>query len=80
MSKDPAPREDKRAKFIRLAEGRTSNAIRSIRVIGNLANRLHYEFSDADVKKIMTALNKEVDAVSRKFDELATKTKAEFKL
>ena len=50
-----ATAEGKRERFVRLAERRTSNALRSIRVIGNLANKLHYEFEGSDVKKIVTA-------------------------
>ena len=77
---DDIPDESKRDRFVRLAESRTSNALRAIRVIGNLANKAHYEFSAADIKKILNALHKEVDAVGRKFEDIPTKEKAEFKL
>ena len=43
---------DKRAKFVELAESRTINAIRAIRVIGKLGNKSAYEYDDADVKKL----------------------------
>jgi hypothetical protein len=58
-------------KFKELAEKRTNNAIKQIKLIGNLANPSNYDYSDAQVKKIISALNDEIAATSRKF-ELAT--------
>jgi hypothetical protein len=77
---ESAAPESKRERFVRLAERRTSNALRSIRVIGNLANKLHYEFDASDVKKITTALHKEVDSLGQRFERVPGKSKAEFKL
>ena len=61
--------ETKNEAFKRLAEARTGNAIEQIIRIGNLANKRHYEYTDADVKKIITALKKTVAAVEAKFKE-----------
>ena len=36
----------KREKFVRLAQSRTVNAIKSIRVIGKLGNKSHYEYDE----------------------------------
>lgn len=74
-----APR-DKRAKFVELAEKRTANAMRSIRVIGKLGNPFAYEYGEADVKKIITALTKEVDALRLQMARKGGKTPVEFKL
>lgn len=71
---------DKRAKFIELAERRTVNAIRAIRVIGKLGNPFAYEYSDADVKKIVAALTKETEDLKAKFARKGTKATVEFKL
>ena len=71
---------DRRAKFVRIAEKRVGNAIRAIRLIGNLSNRAAYEFSDADVKKIAAALGKEVEGMQRRFSDTPVKNKIEFKL
>jgi len=71
---------DKREKFVALAERRTANAIRSIRVIGNLSNRSHYTFSETDVRKIASALSGEIDALKRRFSEPASKSVVDFKL
>lgn len=72
--------QPKRSRFVRLAESRTSNAIRAIRLIGNLSNRAHYEFTDADVKKIIGALGSEVEGLRHRFAEAPSKTLQTFKL
>jgi hypothetical protein len=72
--------EDKRAKFVELAESRTINAIRAIRVIGKLGNKTAYEYDDADVKKIISALSKEVDALKARLSQNSSKADVEFKL
>jgi hypothetical protein len=71
---------DKRTKFVELAESRTINAIRSIRVIGKLANKSHYEYTDADVKKIIQALFREVDSVKARLTQKGARNEIEFKL
>ncbi len=72
--------EEKRAKFVALAETRTVNAIRAIRVIGKLGNKSAYEYDDADVKKIISALSKEVDALKARLVQKNGKAEVEFKL
>lgn len=79
MAKAPES-ADKREKFVRLAESRTANAMRSIRVIGNLSNRSHYDFTDADIRKILTALSGEVEALKRRFSEPAGRSSVSFRL
>ena len=58
------PSRDKRAKFVELAQSRTTNAIRAIRVIGKLGNPAAYDYDESDVKKIASALTKEVEALA----------------
>lgn len=70
----------KREKFVQLAESRTANAIRAIRVIGKLGNKSHYDYSDADVKKIVSALSKEVDALRTRMGAKSGRDAVEFKL
>lgn len=71
---------EKRAKFVQLAQSRTVNAIRAIRVIGKLGNKSHYQYDDADVKKIVGALSKEIDALKARMSEQGGKAEIEFKL
>ena len=61
--------ENKRAKFVELAEKRVEKALSAIRVIGNLSNRNNYQYSEEDVKKIISALTDEVKQVQMRFKE-----------
>jgi hypothetical protein len=70
----------KREKFVELAERRTTNAIRAIRVLAKLGNRSAYEFDDSDVRKIVNALNKEVDALKTRMSASGSKDAVDFKL
>jgi hypothetical protein len=71
---------NRRDKFVELAESRTRNAIKAIRVIGKLGNKSAYEFSEADVKKIVAALNREVEALKARMLSTGGKDVVEFKL
>ena len=71
---------DKRDKFIRLAEGRVTRAIDSIRVIGNLSNTSNYEYSDEDVKKIISVLQAEINDLKSQFAPKGKKATRSFKL
>jgi hypothetical protein len=75
-----ASQRDKRAKFVELAENRTRNAIKAIRVIGKLGNKNAYEYSDVDVKKIAAALNREIDALKARMSATGGKETVDFKL
>lgn len=79
MVEDLREGESKRDRFVRLAESRTSNALRAIRLIGNLANKVHYDYTEADLKKIVNTLHKEVDAMAKRFEDVQPKAKG-FKL
>lgn len=54
---------NRRQKFIKLAEKRTVNAIKAIRIIGKLGNPNAYEYDENDVRKIVKALNDEIEAM-----------------
>ena len=71
---------DKRSKFVALAQNRTVNAIRAIRVIGKLGNPSAYDYDEADVKKIAAALLKEVDDLKARMMKKGGKAVIEFKL
>ena len=73
-------KEGKREKFVELAESRTVNAIKSIRIIGKLGNKNAYQFDDSDVQKIVRALNKEVDALKARMSSTGGKESVDFKL
>lgn len=71
---------DRRAKFVELAQNRVNKAISHIRLIGNLANRTNYEFDDEDARKIVKALQRELDALKAKFGDTGGSSGTEFKL
>ncbi len=70
----------KREKFVKLAERRTTNAIKSIRIIGKLGNRNAYEYDDSDVRKITKALIEEVDLLKNRMNTTKASEDVEFKL
>lgn len=75
-----ASRAERREKFVQLAESRTKNAIKAIRVIAKLGNRSAYEFGEADVRKIASALVKEIDALRARMLSTGGKEAVDFKL
>ena len=70
----------KRVKFVELAQRRTTNAIRAIRVIGKLGNKSAYDYDEQDVKKIATALSKEIEAMKTRMSSTGFKETVDFKL
>lgn len=79
-SSEPVSKAEKREKFVKLAENRTKNAIKAIRVIGKLGNKNAYQFDDFDVQKIIRALSKEVDALKARMSSTGGKEAVDFKL
>lgn len=73
-------KRDKREKFVQLAQKRTVNAIRAIRIIGKLGNRAHYDYDERDVKKIVSTLNKEIEALKMKMISSDAQDMIDFKL
>ena len=58
---------DPRERFVELANKRVTQAIRQIRLVGNLANRRDYRSTDTDSKKIIRALHQEVNVLKARF-------------
>ena len=56
-----------RDNFVRLAENRTEKALKTIKLIGNLSNSTNYSYTNDDIDKIFTALNKELRDTKAKF-------------
>ena len=70
----------KREKFVKLAESRTKNAIKAIRVIAKLGNKNAYDYGEADVKRIAGALTREIEALKARMTSTGGKEAVEFKL
>ena len=71
---------DRREKFVSLAEKRTNNALRHIRLIGNLSNKGNYSYEERDFVKIVSVLNNEIKTMRDRFASGGGSGKPEFKL
>lgn len=71
---------DKSDKFIELANKRVNRAIKDIELIGNLANRSNYVYTDEQAKKILKALQQEIDLLKQAFLTPSESQKSEFSL
>lgn len=74
------PTKSKRDKFVELAEKRTVNAIKAIRVIGKLGNRSAYDYDEEDVRKIVKALTDEIETLKTRMKATRRSSGVEFKL
>ena len=70
-------REDK---FVELAERRVKNALNSLRLVKNLANRSNYTYTDRDANKITRTLLREVQSVREAFRSGNKKSSDVFRL
>jgi hypothetical protein len=71
---------DKRKKFVSLAEARVKKTLNDIRLIGNLSNKNAYSYTDEDIKKIFRALQRELDSSKAKFGGEGSGKDTEFRL
>ena len=69
--------ETSEERFKRVAEARTNAVLHKLRVLGNLSNRQMYSYSEKDISKIFSAINKQVKEVKAKFN---SQKQAKFKL
>lgn len=67
--------ETRKQRFRRLANKRVNNTLTQIRVLGNLANRSYYEYSDEDIKKIFKEIDEQLKIMKNKFKQPKTKFK-----
>ncbi len=70
--------ENKREKFVRLAELRTEKAVLAIENLIGLSNSRNYEYNTKDVDLIIKALKDSINAVSSSFSK--SKEKKQFKI
>ena len=60
-------KETKREKFVRLAEARTNKIIEMLRLLGNCSSKANYEYTDDDIRKIFSTIDKEVKNTKNRF-------------
>ncbi len=58
---------NKRDRFKRLAEQRTNAVLHKIKVLGNCANRSAYEYTEDEITKIFSTIDKMVKETKSKF-------------
>lgn len=58
---------DSRAKFVELANKRVTKAIKDLRLVGNLANRRSYTYTESDARKIVKVLQEELNVLKARF-------------
>lgn len=74
-------REDNRERFVRLASYRTNEVLKRLKVLGNCSNRNLYEYSEADIDKIFSEVERKVRETKLKFKSASrSKSGKEFSL
>jgi hypothetical protein len=66
-SRDSASNETKGHRFERLAERRVTGALRSLRLVANLANRHNYEYTQDHARQILEALDEGLRHIKQRF-------------
>lgn len=69
--------ESRGDRFKRLAIQRTNAIIDKLRLLGNLSNKSNYDYSEEDVRKIMSAVETQLKITKARF---TGNKKSEFKL
>lgn len=62
-----AREETKRERFVRLAEARTNKIIDMVQLLGNCSNTSSYEYTEADVEKIFSAIEASIKESKKRF-------------
>lgn len=70
--------EEKKERFVRIAEKRTNKILEQLRLLGNCSNKNNYFYTDEDVKKIFTVVECELKNTKARFNSKAIQEK--FKL
>ena len=67
--------ETKNERFRRLAESRGNRLIREISLLGNLANKKNYSYTDQEVEQLFEPIQRELNEVKALFDKELPSTK-----
>lgn len=72
--------ENRREKFVRIAEARTNKIINMIQLLGNCSNQSQYEYTQRDVDKIFKAIQAELDEAKKRFSRQDSQKGTKFTL
>lgn len=59
--------DNRRENFKRLASKRTNELLRRVKILGNCGNRSHYDYTEDEVAKIFSEVEKKVREAKAKF-------------
>ena len=59
--------EEKRERFKKLAVYRTNGVLKRLKVLGNCANRSAYDYSDEEISKIFSEIERKIRETKAKF-------------
>jgi len=60
-------KSEKRERFKRLAVYRTNEVLRRLKVLGNCANRSAYDYTEEDINKIFSEIERRAKEIKAKF-------------
>lgn len=64
-----------RERFVRIAENRVNRVLDALDSLGNCSNRRNYDYSDADLKKIFSEIEKKMKEIKSMFQATAEEKK-----
>jgi hypothetical protein len=59
--------DNRRQNFKRLATTRTNEVLRRLKILGNCSNRSHYDYTEEEVNKIFSEIERKVKESKAKF-------------
>ena len=68
-------KDSKHERFVRLANARVNAALKALELVGNLSNRVNYEYDDQEASKIVKVLREQVEHIKGKFANGADKSR-----
>ncbi len=71
--------QEKRERFVRIAEKRTNKILEQIRLLGNCSNKHNYSYSDEDIRKIFSVIENELKEAKIKYASQSNKEKFKLK-
>ena len=66
--KSTSSNETAEQRFRRIATSRTNAVIDKLRILGNLSNRQVYSYTEEDINKTFSAINKQIKEIRAKFN------------
>lgn len=67
MEKATGKQETRAERFRRIAENRTNEIIKKLSLLGNCSNKSSYEYTEEEVSKIFSAIDKELRQARARF-------------